>query len=450
MEALEPKKSNSDHNKGTVAGTFFALSIIYFLALFVKSSLFNLPKCFSDMFCSCLMAQSQLPNEIIPKNVAFLLFNIEKAKEHLVLNNGGNYTEITNLLLAKGFVLIRDIYLDKSGNVVCAAFDTTDIIDNWEIVNILSNGKVTALTNTCDYDESSPSMSNDQKKLAYIAAGSVFIEDSGIKTMIRPRNLRHYIGVRWTPEDRLLVIVEEGRRNYISEIDPAKPYFLSMLSPYNNRGTIRNPVISPNGKNLVYVCERGGNTEIVMADRFGNNSKIISFGDNFSYTDSTTIIFSRELGSRSNLYLTDGAGIAIEYKNPDLLNYPSHSIHSISSYTPYVIPASQEKPSANVSSDNKGAQNLRNNNRKGHRLSKNYPNPFNPSTTIQYAFSSSHNVRLDVFNIRGQFIRTLVDEHKPPGKYSVVFNAGGLSNGVYLYRLVAGDFTQTRKMVLLK
>lgn len=83
-------------------------------------------------------------------------------------------------------------------------------------------------------------------------------------------------------------------------------------------------------------------------------------------------------------------------------------------------------------------------------LSQNYPNPFNPSTTFQFAITKSSHVVLEVFNVLGQPVATLVDESLTPGTYKMKFDASALSSGVYLYRLTAGDFTQTMKMVLMK
>ena len=83
-------------------------------------------------------------------------------------------------------------------------------------------------------------------------------------------------------------------------------------------------------------------------------------------------------------------------------------------------------------------------------LSQNYPNPFNPSTTLQYSISKSSHVVLEVFNVLGQSVVRLVDEQLAPGTYTSTFNASNLSSGVYLYRLKAGDYVQTLKMVLMK
>ena len=92
-------------------------------------------------------------------------------------------------------------------------------------------------------------------------------------------------------------------------------------------------------------------------------------------------------------------------------------------------------------------------------LSQNYPNPFNPSTTIRYEIPESVGegvkVTLEVFDVRGRKVRTLVDTKKEPGRYSLQWNGRGergedLASGVYLYRLKAGDFRETRRMLLLK
>ncbi len=83
-------------------------------------------------------------------------------------------------------------------------------------------------------------------------------------------------------------------------------------------------------------------------------------------------------------------------------------------------------------------------------LEQNYPNPFNPSTTIFYQLPRSSQVRLAVYDLLGREIVTLVNREQPAGEYSVKLNAGNLPSGIYLYRLEAGSFVQTRKMMLLK
>jgi len=83
-------------------------------------------------------------------------------------------------------------------------------------------------------------------------------------------------------------------------------------------------------------------------------------------------------------------------------------------------------------------------------LSQNYPNPFNPSTRIQYQVSSSALVTLKVYDVLGNEVATLVNEERPAGSYEVDFNTFYLSSGIYYYQLRAGDFIETKKMILMK
>ena len=85
-----------------------------------------------------------------------------------------------------------------------------------------------------------------------------------------------------------------------------------------------------------------------------------------------------------------------------------------------------------------------------YRLEQNFPNPFNPSTRIQFAVPKQGRVRLDVFTILGQRIATLIDNELSAGSYNVQWEAAGYPSGMYLYRMKAGTFTQTKKLFLLK
>jgi len=83
-------------------------------------------------------------------------------------------------------------------------------------------------------------------------------------------------------------------------------------------------------------------------------------------------------------------------------------------------------------------------------LSQNYPNPFNPSTSIKYTITSRQFVQLKVYVVLGNEVATLVDEEKPAGSYEVEFNASKLSSGVYFYKIQAGSYVETKKMILIK
>ena len=83
-------------------------------------------------------------------------------------------------------------------------------------------------------------------------------------------------------------------------------------------------------------------------------------------------------------------------------------------------------------------------------LEQNYPNPFNPSTTVHFELPTAAHVTLKVYNVLGQEVMTVLDEEMAGGRYDVRIHASALSSGAYFYRLHAGDFVQTRKLVVLR
>jgi len=83
-------------------------------------------------------------------------------------------------------------------------------------------------------------------------------------------------------------------------------------------------------------------------------------------------------------------------------------------------------------------------------LNRNYPNPFNPTTTIKYALSKESKVTLTIFNATGQIVEQLVDQKQSAGYYSAIWDASNVTSGLYFYRMQAGDFSKVNKCMLLK
>ena len=83
-------------------------------------------------------------------------------------------------------------------------------------------------------------------------------------------------------------------------------------------------------------------------------------------------------------------------------------------------------------------------------LDQNYPNPFNPSTRIDYQLPENNHVTIQIYDILGNLVTTLVDQQMEAGYHSVNWNAGGLASGVYLYRINSGSFISTKKLLLMK
>ena len=83
-------------------------------------------------------------------------------------------------------------------------------------------------------------------------------------------------------------------------------------------------------------------------------------------------------------------------------------------------------------------------------LSQNYPNPFNPTTSIKFTIPESGRIKVKIFDVLGNEVRTLLDETRSPGTYEINFDASGLSSGVYFYSMESGKFHSVRKMILMK
>ncbi len=85
-----------------------------------------------------------------------------------------------------------------------------------------------------------------------------------------------------------------------------------------------------------------------------------------------------------------------------------------------------------------------------YELQQNFPNPFNPGTRIQFALPQAANVSLKIYDINGRLVADLINGMQNAGRYEVEFNAENLASGVYMYVLQAGEFSQIKRMTLLK
>ena len=83
-------------------------------------------------------------------------------------------------------------------------------------------------------------------------------------------------------------------------------------------------------------------------------------------------------------------------------------------------------------------------------FSQNYPNPFNPSTNINFTLPNTEFVTLKIYDILGKEVKTIVNEELSAGNYTKTWDANNLSSGVYFYKLTAGKFTETKKMMLVR
>jgi len=189
--------------------------------------------------------------------------------------------------------------------------------------------------------------------------------------------------------------------------DPNQPVSVTSI----NTGT------NVTGNNAIEV-EVNGNTAYVI-DYYGG-LRIIDISDPtqpFEKGKFSTHGIARDLAvSGDTVYVVDGSHLYILKDNSSLTGVQD---------TEPVVPVSAE-------------------------LLQNYPNPFNPSTQIRFALPNASDVRLEVFNLVGQKVAVLVDEHMESGYHTVQWDANGMPSGVYFYRITTANFSQTRKMLLVR
>jgi len=127
-------------------------------------------------------------------------------------------------------------------------------------------------------------------------------------------------------------------------------------------------------------------------------------------------------------------GVMGEYASGEMSGVNYSMLFGTENLIGVIVSANEEHPLIPLSTD----------------LFQNYPNPFNPVTTIKFTLKNVSRVELVVYDMLGAEVQRLVDEEKPAGEYKIPFNGTGLASGVYIYRLVAGDFVSVKKLVLLK
>ena len=175
----------------------------------------------------------------------------------------------------------------------------------------------------------------------------------------------------------------------------------------------------------------GENDEIVF--NYDDNSKILNMGDivRFHYNTDGNLdtlvnlhaVYCGYLGNTATLIDTYGNNITLT----DCAGYNNFY------YSSFVTGAE-----ANIVKD------------RTYTLFQNYPNPFNPTTTINYSIPRTSLVTIKVYDVLGREIETLVNDEKHIGNYKVEFNASKLASGIYFYKMQAGDFSETKKLILLK
>jgi len=232
----------------------------------------------------------------------------------------------------------------------------------------------------------------------------------------------------------------------------------SFISVNNSFGSIDNSYMLFDWDSLhIYVVTDVGNQNILMVSSSGGNPNTWTT----KYSNNNKIYLTIDDSSSGSLYIADGNNIYIStdygdsfkifkpidstvvgiYKKPklnilysatqnDIFEITENSIQSIK----HITGINEYLPSKLLSFS----------------LGQNYPNPFNPSSTINYSIVKADLVKLTVYNVLGIKVSNVVNEFKSAGNYSVNFNAADLPSGIYFYKIEAGQFSQVKKMMLIK
>jgi len=204
-----------------------------------------------------------------------------------------------------------------------------------------------------------------------------------------------------------------------------------------------------NGTSLYYVFQNPNIDKITITSLNGELAKLINLAAyQVSETSTDSLVVEGWNGSnleytRSFLNITSWETLTLNFNNINkiVIRLDSAGNGGLADYNFDNITFSDAATSIEVTADLSPNK---------YSLSQNYPNPFNPSTTINYSIGKAGKVVLKIYDLLGKEVFTLVDENKPSGRYSVIFNARIIPSGIYIYELRTDGFVSRSKMVLLK
>src|SRR3989344_3718592 len=308
--------------------------------------------------------------------------------------------------------------------------------------------------------DDNPAWSPNGTKIAFVSErdgnNEIYImSEDGTNQVNLTNNLAHEISHSWSPDGNKIVFY--STRNGYTEIYVINSDGTNQIRLTNNSENDAGPSWSPDGKKIAYVTltwEKNVNyweIYVINADGTGINQINLTENSYFFFNspfiswspDGKKIAFSSERDGNLEIYVMN------EYGTNQIRLTDSQREDYNPVWSPFLdtldipVPTSIEELITGAKLP------------QAYDISQNYPNPFNPSTTIKYELPELSNVRINIYNLRGQKVKTLVDRMQAEGTYSVEWdgideNGKKVSSGVYLYRLETPEFIKTRKMVLIK
>lgn len=328
-----------------------------------------------------------------------------------------------------------------------------------------TNGKIIKTTNGTIWGTLISSAASDLRAITFINANTGFI--AGDNVMLKTTNA----GTNWD-----YTLVDHMGANYYYSIDFVNANTgyacgytdgVGLLLKSTDAGSSWGWQTIPSGiTELRGVKFKDVNTGVAV----GNNGKIIrtvNGGTTWSLANcsNTDMFYSVSCGANAPFYVTYnwyavGTGGKIYKSTDNGANFYAltsgvtaslYEVECLSKDTVYICGSGGTiLRSYNGGGSFVGIQTVNNSVPSEYSLSQNYPNPFNPSTKINFSLPVSSRVKITVYDALGRTVRTLIDEFSEAGSYSLDFEANELSGGIYFCKMEAGDFTDTRRMVLVK
>ena len=334
------------------------------------------------------------------------------------------------------FQLKNNIFMDHnvSGSDSVAIFSDVVLNNNWN--NCFYNNGLNYNANITSHNEviSNPQLTDPQNGDFTLLYNSPCI-DAGKDTLVYNQTDNHDMG--W--------IVDIGANEYMGtrifkNINGTGEYY------FGGQVRAKINVTTPGSLSEIDIIVHPGETHTYATAIVQRWYEISSSGDGatfditLSYKDTE---LNGEFESDLNLWRWDG----INWNGPGLSSDTSTinnwlTVTGQTSFSDWIISDADDPIALPVEGNPAIADD--------YELLQNYPNPFNPSTKIKFTIAEFGFVSLKVFDVLGNEVATLVNEEKSAGRYEVNFNAVGLSSGIYFYKLQAGSFIETKKMVLLK
>ncbi len=295
---------------------------------------------------------------------------------------------------------------------------------SWEgLLQIVAARNVALEMNTVEVAPNNPNVVTAGISSNFADKGGFFITSDSENTWDRRVNglsidLDHtnITAIAISPKNDSLIYIGNSAGVYVSS-DMGNQWRQCLSSDFTNGGIVEDIKIDKDNPNVIFVTEKGndiGEGGLFFSGDAGKTWKEYKFPDINDH--SRTSINILRYGEKYKVYIgTISYGL---YKG----TFPGT-----------VLPVKQQNQIVN-----------------SYTLNQNYPNPFNPTTIINYTIPKAGFVTIIVYDIEGREIRTLVNEEEQPGNYHVRFNARDLSSGLYFYRMICGNYTDTKKMIVLK